>query len=60
MKMKCCSHKNCLIFIENLRQPQQYNQAYFRPFQGPFESEEQPQIAQKTEYPEYLLYTSLN
>ena len=60
IKMECCIHKNCLIFIENLRHPQQYNQPYFKNFWGPFEPKEQPQNAEKYQYPEYLLFSSSN
>ena len=58
IKMECCIHTNCLMFKENLRHPQKYNQPYFKPFSGPFEPKEQPQNAEKYQYPEYLLFFS--
>ena len=48
------------MFKENLRHPQKYNQPYFNPFSGPFEPKEQPQNAQKSQYPEYSLFSSPN
>ena len=60
IKMECCIHTNCLMFKENLRHPQKYNQPYFKPFSGPFEPKEQPQNAEKYQYPEYLLFSSSN
>ena len=48
------------MFKENLRHPQKYNQPYFKPFSGPFEPKEQPQNAEKYQYPEYLLFSSSN
>ena len=60
IKMECCIYTNCLMFKENLRHPKKYNQPYFKPFLGPFEPKEQPQNAQKSQYPEYLLFSSPN
>ena len=48
------------MFKENLRHPKKYNQPYFKPFLGPFEPKEQPQNAEKYQYPEYLLFSSPN
>ena len=55
-KVEFCYYKNCLILKENWRQPQKCNQAYFKPFSGPFEPEQPLQNEQKSQYPEYLSF----
>ena len=60
MKMQSCIHTICLMIKENFRHPPKYNQPYYKPFSGPFEPKEQPQNAEKYQYPEYLLFSSPN
>ena len=48
------------MFKENLRQQQKFNQAYFKPFQGTFEPEQPPQNEQKSQYPDYSVFTFHN
>ena len=60
MNKECCTHTNCFVSKENLKHPQKYNQAYFKPSQGLFEPEQPPQNAQKSQNPEYDVFASHN
>ena len=60
MNKEYCTHINCLVTKENLKNPQKHNLAYFKPSQGLFEPDQPPQNAQKSQNNEYDVFVPHN